>query len=189
MPDTIPSKHVLLKNFLSGLRRRNITNKNMTVLERKREIKFSANLAMASVRKEAKWSSALMADLSSKFQRKVVLPLKYRRVVPRRYKVSRGVKGTRPRHAAKATVIAKCIIEKREQVLRRLVPGGKRMDEFTLLDETLDYIKFLKAQVDVMRLLVKALEVSQLFSSSYFCYFLLVISKQDINLPERIYYI
>ncbi|KAJ3699070.1 hypothetical protein LUZ61_002775 [Rhynchospora tenuis] len=158
MQNTIPSKQGLLKTFLTGLRRRNITNKGMTLLERKRAIKFSADLAMASVRKEAKWSNALMADLSRKFQRKTVLPSKYRHVVSRGNKVSKGKRGARPRRAVKATAIAKCIVKKREQVLRRLVPGGKYMDECTLLDETLDYLQLLKAQVDVMRLLVKALE-------------------------------
>lgn len=185
MQDTIPSKQVLLKTFLTGLRRRSITNKSMTLLERKRAIKFSADLAMASVRKESKWSSALMADLSSKFQRKssTVLPSKYRRVVSRSNKVPRGIRGTKPRRAVKASMIAKCIVKKREQILRRLVPGGKCMDECTLLDETLDYLKLLKAQVDVMRLLVKALEVSRLSSFVYFCYFL--ISKQEIILTAK----
>ncbi|KAJ4754328.1 sequence-specific DNA binding transcription factor [Rhynchospora pubera] len=158
MQNTIPSKQVLLKTFLTGLRRRNITNKGMTLLERKRAIKLSADLAMASVRKEAKWSNALMADLSRKFQRKTVLPSKHRHVVIKGNKVSTHKRGARRRCAAKATAIAKCIIRKREQVLRRLVPGGKCMDECTLLDETLDYLQLLKAQVDVMRLLVKALE-------------------------------
>jgi hypothetical protein len=162
MQETIPSKHVLLKTFLTGLRRRNIANKTMTLLERKRAIKFSADLAMASVRKEAKWSSALMTDLSSKFQRKTVLPSKYRRVVSKSNKVSRRIRGSKPRHTVNATAIAKCIVKKREEILRKLVPGGKCMDECTLLDETLDYLKLLKAQVDVMRLLVKALEVSHL---------------------------
>jgi hypothetical protein len=171
MQETTPSKQVLLKTFLTGLRRRNITNKSMTLLERKRAIKFSADLAMASVRKEAKWSNALMADLSSKFQRDTVLPSKCRRVVSRSNKVSRSGRGTKPRRAVNATIIAKCIVKKREQILRRLVPGGKCMDECTLLDETLDYLKLLKAQVDVMRLLVKALEVSQL--TTLFCLFLL----------------
>jgi hypothetical protein len=39
-----------------------------------------------------------------------------------------------------------------------VVPGGRGMDECTLLGETLDYAVSLKAQVDAMQLLVRALK-------------------------------
>ncbi|KAL9140753.1 hypothetical protein ABFS82_14G058100 [Erythranthe guttata] len=42
----------------------------------------------------------------------------------------------------------------RKLVLRELVPGGKSMDICRLLNETGDYIKCLRAQVQVMREIV-----------------------------------
>ncbi|KAJ3695412.1 hypothetical protein LUZ60_000789 [Juncus effusus] len=153
----------LLKIFLSGLKKRKISNKNMSLLERKRAIRFSADLAMAaSARKGAKWSSALMADLSSRSRRKTILPLKLRNVSGRSKRILRGVTVNIPRSKVKASSIAKWMVKKRELALRRLVPGGKCMDRCTLLDETLDYVKLLKAQVDVMRLLVKTIEGNQI---------------------------
>ena len=104
-----------------------------------------------------------MADLSKKLKKKTTFPSKYRRVVSKsknKTAFSRCDKKIKPRSVTNAITIAKSIVVKREQVLRKLVPGGKCMDECTLLDETFDYVKLLKAQVDVMRLLVNALEVS-----------------------------
>jgi hypothetical protein len=51
------------------------------------------------------------------------------------------------------------MVNRRTQVLKSLVPGGEFMDDISLIEETLDYIESLRAQVDVMRTLAKATEL------------------------------
>ncbi|OMO79951.1 hypothetical protein COLO4_24287 [Corchorus olitorius] len=58
---------------------------------------------------------------------------------------------------ATSTSIAKRLVKKRTQVLKTLIPGGEFMnDEVALIEEALDYIVSLRAQVDVMRSLATA---------------------------------
>ena len=53
-----------------------------------------------------------------------------------------------------ARSVAKRLVHKRTKLLRSLVPGGEFMkDEALLIDEALDYISFLRVQVDGMRFL------------------------------------
>ncbi|KAI3996588.1 hypothetical protein MKX01_009420 [Papaver californicum] len=63
-----------------------------------------------------------------------------------------------PSQRVLASSIAKRLeVKKKNQVLKTLVPGGESMvDDISLLEETLDYILSLRAQVDVMRRLVNA---------------------------------
>ncbi|RWV87521.1 hypothetical protein GW17_00050470 [Ensete ventricosum] len=42
--------------------------------------------------------------------------------------------------APSSSVLAGTLVEKRTQVLKRLVPGGESMDGFSSLDDTLDYV-------------------------------------------------
>ncbi|CAI9298225.1 unnamed protein product [Lactuca saligna] len=58
-----------------------------------------------------------------------------------------------------AIIIAKRLVKKKTKMLKRLVPGGQSMDEFSLIKEALDYILSLKVQVDVMRSVVNATQV------------------------------
>lgn len=66
-----------------------------------------------------------------------------------------GRKMARSRSAplkALASTVAKRLVEKRTIVLRSLVPGGEFMeDDVLLMEEALDYMTFLQAQVDGMR--------------------------------------
>ncbi|XP_062078545.1 transcription factor IBH1-like 1 [Humulus lupulus] len=56
-----------------------------------------------------------------------------------------------------SSLLAKRLVRKRTQILKRLVPGGDQcLDEVSLIKETLDYILSLRAQIDVMRCLSNA---------------------------------
>ena len=58
-----------------------------------------------------------------------------------------------------ANFIAKRLVQKRTRKLKSLLPGGEHMDDLSLVEETLDYIQSLRAQVEVMRCLVTASEL------------------------------
>jgi len=42
-------------------------------------------------------------------------------------------------------------VRKRTKVLRKMIPGGELLDEISLLQEAMDYVAHLHAQVDVLR--------------------------------------
>lgn len=65
--------------------------------------------------------------------------------------------GRSPR--AMAATIAKRIVKRRTQMLKSMVPGGKSMDDVSIIKEALDYILSLQVQVNVMR---RLLEISEL---------------------------
>ncbi|KAJ4958455.1 hypothetical protein NE237_025566 [Protea cynaroides] len=155
--------------------------KDMNLLERRKTIKLSADVAMASVRGgKTCWSRALIANaskqengktlvrniLGSEFE-KLTKPsmgafMSHKRVrsknILRRSCSSHRIRKIAPKRV-QASSIAKRMVKKRTQILRGLVPGGESMDDFSLLEETLDYILSLKAQVDVMRCLADASEL------------------------------
>ncbi|XAR66694.1 hypothetical protein NMG60_11013007 [Bertholletia excelsa] len=146
----------------------------MSVMERKKAIKLSADVAMASARQASTcWSQALIADASKNIENKFLLArvlgndhceirmkkassvssLLRHRIVFRSKNILRRSQSV---HRMKKT--APLTVKQRTQVLKRLIPGGEAMDRFSLLEETLDYIVSLRAQVDVMRLLACANE-------------------------------
>ncbi|XP_058191135.1 transcription factor IBH1-like 1 [Rhododendron vialii] len=164
-----------LKKWIMGLQICSASKKEMSVLERKKAIKLSADLAIASTRNgSTNWSRALIANASKENDnttlvdqilgkdsesmiKKASNPSAFR---DKRGTTCRGKKMLRNRccgirrvkkMAESASSIAKKLVKKRTQVLKRLVPGGESMDEFSLMEETLDYILSLRAQVDVMR--------------------------------------
>lgn len=73
--------------------------------------------------------------------------------------LARSRKCGRPPRAM-ATTIAKRIVKRRTQMLKSLVPGGKSMDDVSIIKESLDYILSLQVQVNVMRRLVEISEVA-----------------------------
>lgn len=168
-------KQEFVKKWIMGLQICSASKKEMSVLERKKAIKLSADLAMASTRNgSTNWSRALIANASKENDNTTLVdqilgkdsesmikrasnPSAFR---DERGTTCRGKKMLRNRccgirrakkMAASAGSIAKKLVKKRTQVLKRLVPGGESMDEFSLMEETLDYILSLRAQVDVMR--------------------------------------
>lgn len=159
-----------------------VASKNMSFLQRKRAIKLTADVAMAFAKDGAKWSHALIMNHSKKTKNKTllksILGREYERltkpclackmprakgILQRSFKVhSRIKKGARQLRGVNMASIHAGAAVTRTEVLRRLVPGGEHLDNSSLLDETLDYVISLRAQVDLMHLLVKALDVPNL---------------------------
>ncbi|KAK2358878.1 transcription factor IBH1 [Trifolium repens] len=166
-------KKEFLRKWIKGLRKYNSQKKNMTLLERKKAIKLSADLAMASTKdKTTLWRKALFANTSTNIDneqdisttsspQKVIrknstnsYPLR-KRITGRRKILRRN----RTKERMEASFIAMRLVKKRTRRLKSLLPGGKFMDNACLVDETLDYIESLKAQVEVMRCLVTSSEL------------------------------
>ncbi|XP_047309105.1 transcription factor IBH1-like 1 [Impatiens glandulifera] len=125
-------------------------NKHLNVFDRKKIIKQSADIAMASAKKPStNWSRAVIMNASR--DHKLILARRSRQILKRRR--SRLKKNKK---VLEAKTMARRLVKKRTQVLKRLVPGGEAMDGLLLIEETLDYIFSLQAQVDVMRFLVNA---------------------------------
>ncbi|GLT80436.1 hypothetical protein SLA2020_518750 [Shorea laevis] len=182
-------KQEFLKKWMMGLQICGSLKKKMSLLERKKAIKLSADMAMASARNGTTcWSRALVANASKDEQDKIlvqhilgtesdilmkkvsVLPLMSNKRI-RSKKVLRRSCGsirrarksniaTSPPNKVLAISIAKTLVRKRTLMLKSLVPGGEFMDEIALIGETLDYIVSLRAQVDVMRSLANASELN-----------------------------
>lgn len=166
MQNSSSLKQEFLRKWITGLRKYNSQKKNMSLLERKKAIKVSADLAMASTRvnKTTLWRKVLIANTSTNnilTDQKVTKNFtnsSYRKIKIRSKKMLR-----RNHHGAKervaASVIAKRLVKKRTRKLKSLLPGGEFMDDVSLVDETLDYIQSLRAQVEVMRCFVTASEL------------------------------
>lgn len=175
-------KQEFLKKWIMGLQIFNKSNKEMSILERKNAIKLSADVAMASARNGTTyWSRALIFDASKNRDNKSLVDgilgsnsekitkasitsfsghkmvFRSKKTMKRSRRVCR-VKNMAPRISANSSIIAKRLVKKRTQVLKRLVPGGEHIEEFTLLEETIDYIMSLKVQVDLMKRLANATE-------------------------------
>ncbi|CAK9325749.1 unnamed protein product, partial [Citrullus colocynthis] len=144
------------------------SNTKMNFLERKKAIKMTADHAMAAMRNGATiWSQAIIAKsmkgqtpleailnrrmIYAKLRRKKMTTTTTLRKMGRRV----GRKMARSRSSPSkvlASTVAKRLVEKRTIVLRSLVPGGEFMeDDGLLIEEALDYMTFLQAQVDGMR--------------------------------------
>ncbi|XP_023532012.1 transcription factor IBH1-like 1 [Cucurbita pepo subsp. pepo] len=162
-------KREFLKKWMMGLEIYTTSNKNMTVTQRKNAIKLSADLALASSRNCAtRWSQALIAATSVDDGSRLVADVLLGRTINPKISrimwssgkiVKRSRRVQRMRRKWKkpaAELIARKLVRRRRKVLRGLVPGGEFMDEISLIEETLDYISALQAQVDVMRCLATA---------------------------------
>ncbi|KAK3005933.1 hypothetical protein RJ639_016957 [Escallonia herrerae] len=172
-------KRDFLKQWLKGLQMCNYPKKEMSILERKKAIKLSADVAMASTRNATScWSLALIANASKDGNNKCLVEhllgqeserlkmastfqlailnkkLRSKKIIKKSCSVRR-VKKLAPRMVL-ASSVAKRLAKNRTQLLKSLVPGGESMDEFSLIKETLDYIVSLRVQVDVMRCLANA---------------------------------
>lgn len=189
-------KQEFLKNWILGLQISRSSSKKMNIFERKKAIKLSADIAMASARNGATcWSRALISNYASNNEKHKVFIEKILRSTPkcrsvvknegisvgsitfgnngskkiRCKKILRRSRGTLrkvkkhfPAHHQKALAssIAKRLDKKRTKLLKKIVPGGEMIkDEISLIEETLDYVMSLKAQVDVMRSLANATEM------------------------------
>ncbi|KAI3771961.1 hypothetical protein L6452_03133 [Arctium lappa] len=184
MHTSSPLKKEFLKKWMEGLQICCSSKKQMNVLERKKKIKLSADIAMASAKKTPmSWSNAIISDarkkeddtilidklLGPEYSQFKVQKSTYRMMscnkrvqckkILKRSSYMSGGKRTKTKKKMGVSVIAKRLVKKRTKVLKRLVPGGESMDEFSLIKEALDYILSLKVQVDVMRSVVTATEI------------------------------
>ncbi|ESQ42623.1 hypothetical protein EUTSA_v10014877mg [Eutrema salsugineum] len=113
------------------------------ITERKNAIRQSSDLAMAAARSGATvWSRALISRTGNKTTNKPV--------------ALRILKKARNRLKNRCTTVrrngTKIGVRRRTELLKSLVPGGELIDDKEyLIRETLDYIVYLRAQVDVMR--------------------------------------
>lgn len=162
-------KREFLKKWINGLRACRNFNKNMSISDRKKAIKLSADVAIASTRKAStQWSRALISDVVStnadiveqivgyKVEKRALIACS-KRIIRRSHVGIRKARRVVPR-CLKSSAIAKKLVKNKTRALKKLVPGGEEMDESTLIKETLDYIVSLRVQVDVMRRLADAAE-------------------------------
>lgn len=159
----------------------------MSISDRKKAIKLSAEIAMASARNgRTRWSRALISSASTDDNGKILVEhilgsecerltkistscrlssvammnnkrVRCKKILKRSCGTIRRVMKRVPGKVV-ASSIAKRMVKKRTQILKSIVPGGEFMDEVSLIEETLDYILSLRAQIDVMRRLTAATE-------------------------------
>ncbi|XP_065850370.1 transcription factor IBH1-like 1 [Euphorbia lathyris] len=177
----------ILKKWILGLKVIDSakTKKKMNITERKKAIKLSADIAMASTKNgRTCWSRAILAKATKDEQdkrvvqqilasdhhdeqieksaslNKVLIRSKNKRVRSKKILNKSRVKRISRRSSnSVAKSVAKMLVKNRTKVLKSLVPGGEFMDDIYLVQETLDYIVSLQAQVDVMRTLANATDL------------------------------
>ncbi|KAF9662689.1 hypothetical protein SADUNF_Sadunf18G0080400 [Salix dunnii] len=181
MRDPSSFKQKFLKKWILGLQVCGSGKQNMSILERKEAIKLSADIALASTRDgRTRWSRATIANASKHDENKVLVQqllapeseslkktsiglvmdnkrVRCKKILRRSCCIKRARKSVSQGVLAKS--IAKRMVNRKTRVLKSLVPGGEFMDDISLIEETLDYIESLRAQVDVMRTLAKATEL------------------------------
>ncbi|KAK6156685.1 hypothetical protein DH2020_010933 [Rehmannia glutinosa] len=173
-------KQEFLKKWIKGLHIYNNLNKCVTISDRKKAIKLSADVAIASTRKAAThWSKALMDDVVSRGGTNKILVEEIlgggqnaeknnsglitcsNRILRRSHNNIMACRKAKKRvvpRCVKSSSIARKLVKNKTRVLKSLVPGGQKMDGNCLIKETLDYIVSLRVQVDVMRRLANAAE-------------------------------
>lgn len=118
----------------------------LNVTERKNAIRLSSDLAIAATRSGSTvWSRALISRSGNKTTNKPMA----RRILKKARNRMKNRCNTLRRNG---NFTAKIGTRKRTELLKSLVPGGELIDDKDyLIRETLDYIVYLRAQVDVMR--------------------------------------
>ncbi|KAL3840633.1 hypothetical protein ACJIZ3_025224 [Penstemon smallii] len=169
-------KQEFLKKWIKGLYIYSNLNKEMSILDRKKAIKLSADIAIASTRNaNTHWSRALMTSVSSRdgtnkmvveqilghkveINKKGLTITNCSKKILRRSRIARQKARKSKFVPQKASSIAKKLVKNRTKMLKSLVPGGEELDDISLIKETLDYIVSLRVQVDVMRRFASASE-------------------------------
>ncbi|CAN1223314.1 Transcription factor IBH1-like 1 [Linum grandiflorum] len=131
----------------------NHNNKTKSVAERKKTIKLSAEIAIATARNgDTCWSRALIAN-AAKSDSKRPKTMRCKKIVKR----SCGIQRRRRNDIVVAPEkVAKRMARRKTELLKKIVPGGEFIsDDEALIRETLDYMVSLRAQVQVMRSLVR----------------------------------
>ncbi|XP_076938187.1 transcription factor IBH1-like 1 [Bidens hawaiensis] len=159
-------KKEFLNKWIKGLQICCSSKNKMDVMERKKKIKLSADIAMASVKKPAtSWSHALISEAQKNKKDAVLVrkllgsesQLTLQKSTNRIISVHKRIQCKKILKRSCST--GKRLVKKRTKVLKRLIPGGENMNDILLIKEAMDYILSLKVQVDVMRNVVSAAEV------------------------------
>uniref|UniRef100_A0A0A9CUR3 IBH1-like N-terminal domain-containing protein n=1 Tax=Arundo donax TaxID=35708 RepID=A0A0A9CUR3_ARUDO len=164
-------KQDFLKNLLLRLRARTETCpfNAMSLHERKRAVKSSADVAMAAARGAgARWPKAILAAAAAASNPNTCkVRSRCKRVVRRCFhKKRRG--GCAAASAATSSDVARMLVRRRTMELRKVIPGGDAaMDEASLLREAMDYVVHLRAEVDVLRRVSAAVQRSSLLMDSW----------------------
>uniref|UniRef100_A0ACD5YUJ1 Uncharacterized protein n=1 Tax=Avena sativa TaxID=4498 RepID=A0ACD5YUJ1_AVESA len=160
-------KQALLESLLLGLQKHGVSSSDMSFDERKRAIRLAADAALVNARgaDATSWSRTAAAELTHRRQiTRGAKSASSKRILMRRrcHRLRRPRKDGSERARGTPGVLARAMVRKRTKVLKGIVPGGERLDdECTLLSETLDYAVCLRAQVDVMQLLLRALQATE----------------------------
>uniref|UniRef100_A0A0E0LE62 IBH1-like N-terminal domain-containing protein n=1 Tax=Oryza punctata TaxID=4537 RepID=A0A0E0LE62_ORYPU len=154
-------KQAFLKNLLLSLQDCSTTKplNAMSLHERKRAVKSSADVAMATAHGGggARWPKAII--LQQPAAAKACKARRCRRIV-RRCCGEKTRSGRRRCAAAGGggEMMARRLVRRRAMALRKVIPGGDAMDEVALLREAMDYVVHLRAQVDVLRRVSEAVQ-------------------------------
>uniref|UniRef100_A0ACD5ZAD8 Uncharacterized protein n=1 Tax=Avena sativa TaxID=4498 RepID=A0ACD5ZAD8_AVESA len=165
-------KQALLESLLLDLQKRGVSLMDMRFHERKRAIRLAADAALVNARgaDATSWSRTLQSAAGKLAHRRQITrgaesaSASSKRILMRRrcHRLRRPRKAGSARACGMPGVLARAMVRKRTKVLKGILPGGERLDdECTLLSETLDYAVCLRAQVDVMQFLVRALQATQ----------------------------
>ncbi|KAK1414045.1 hypothetical protein QVD17_29783 [Tagetes erecta] len=170
-------KKEFAKKWAQGLQIYCSSKNQMNLLQRSKNIKLSADIALAYARNSTTcWSKAIISKaklnrihvntlsdreskLMSTHQKVMICHKRFqsKKILKKSCGVAKKMKKMEPRYGSNlATCIAKRLVKKRTQVLKRLVPGGEFMDEYCIIKEAIDYMLSLRVQVDVMNNLVNA---------------------------------
>ncbi|CAL9244005.1 unnamed protein product [Arabidopsis halleri] len=122
----------------------------LNVTERKNAIRLSSDLAIAATRSGSTvWSRTLISRSGNKTTNLTTNKPMARRILKKARNRMKNRCSTLRRNG---NFTAKVGVRKRTELLKSLVPGGELIDDKDyLIRETLDYIVYLRAQVDVMR--------------------------------------
>jgi hypothetical protein len=130
---------MLAFHFIRALAR---IHRSTPVPRRTRTIRRAAYASMARAASPRRsWSRALLQQIRARRSRRAVLLLR-RRVVSAGPPIAGEEAPAPPRQAREPP---------RADALRRLVPGGDDMEYSRLLEETADYVRCLRAQVQLMQ--------------------------------------
>ncbi|XP_020572367.1 uncharacterized protein LOC110019129 isoform X3 [Phalaenopsis equestris] len=139
-------KHDFLKHLLSGLHAARESSRGVSLIEREKQIKLLADAAMALARGHgANWSRAIIAG--SHGRKKIMKKKSFNA----RLKVRKKGFHSPSSWKVMPSVLARRIVKKRTQVLKRIIPGAESLDGISLLNETLDYVVYLRAQANIMQ--------------------------------------
>ncbi|CAH1426685.1 unnamed protein product [Lactuca virosa] len=174
-------KKEFIKKWVQGLQICCSSKKQMNLLERKKKIKLSADIALATAKNATtSWSKALISNAKKDKENEILVQnlarhelklmvahqkvtcnkrIRSKKILKTSFRFGKRIKKMGNRRSDLATCIATRLVKKKTQVLKKLVPGGEAMDDFTIFKEALDYILSLRVQVDVMMNLVNSTKI------------------------------